>query len=774
MVLTRMPSLLTWLALTALACGLRAAESPDRLLAKCGVSWDSPSRDAFDSMPLSGWRGAGANVWFSDGALRLYLAHAAAYDADEVLRKIGALTLSTPGLDLAKPRAFRQELDLARGAIRIELTAQDGTTLSYRLQFGGETLLVDAKASRPVRIEVAYGSWRAKPQASSEDTVEVMDNALLATHRNRLNTRGARQAAEQGIPDKSRFNPALGRVYGCAIEARGGLAWARPRQARAAGWSGFEWPGLTSESAQHLIVVTLGAGQKVDPSTWIVRSKLLLEPEALAAVRAAAEQRWEDFWRRSFIFVQPDGKPSDPAFQVGRNYQLFRYMLACNQEGEIPLKFNGGIFTVEPRADRIPARLNNAEVGLPGAGDPDYRRWDHMFMGQNQRWIGWPSVAAGDADLIAPSLGFYRDRLTVAQARAANLKASGAVYPEYLSLSGHVYDQGNAQGLCKLPHLTYHFSMGLEHAWMALQSHLAGGTNPRPNLGWMLAQLRFFDSFYRARHLERFGTELGKDGRLVIHPANGLELVAGATNPAETVAALRALTAGLLDLTVLDAAEREFLTAFQERLPDLPLAQRKGYEVLSPATSWQKLMNGWELPELYAAWPYRLVGVTQPETVALARTTWNLLDEPRGENRQGICHKMDLSWQPTWVNMAALGWPDEAQRRALAKLSDSASPCRFPAFFGPGHDWVPDHNWGGSGMVGLQEMLVAPQARATGKIYLLPAWPKNWDVVFRLRAPGDTLINGEVAGGKLVRLDVVPDERRRDIVLPTGWSLPAR
>ena len=117
---------------------------------------------------------------------------------------------------------------------------------------------------------------------------------------------------------------------------------------------------------------------------------------------------------------------------------------------------------------------------------------------------------------------------------------------------------------------------------------------------------------------------------------------------------------------------------------------------------------------------------------------------------------------------------EEARKRALAKFSDAASPCRFPAFFGPGHDWVPDHNWGGSGMVALQEMLLAAEPSAKGRIYLLPAWPRDWDVVFRLRAPGETLITGEIAGGKLVRLDVVPNARLDDIVLPEGWSMPAR
>lgn len=762
------------LLLLSMATACPAAEPPERLLGKCGVVWDSPSRDAFDSMPLPGMRGAGANVWFSDGALRLYLAHAGAFDAEDVLRKIGALTLATPGLDLTKPRSFRQELDLANATIVVTIEAADGTKLAHRLQFAGETLLIETQSSRPLRLEVAYGSWRAKPQPGGDETVEILDNVLLFTHRNRSTTRGARLAVEQGVPEKLRVNPAFNRSFGCAIDASGNLTWGRPRQVRTTGWSGHEWPGTTCESDRHLITVTLGAGQKADPSAWVERTRMLLQPDTLAAVRSAAQERWAEFWRRSYIHVQPGAGAADPAFQVGRNYQLFRFMLACNQGGELPLKFNGGIFTVEPHPDRIPPRLNNPELGPPPSGDPDYRRWDNMFMGQNQRWLGWPGVAAGDADLTAPSLNFYRQRLQPAQARAANLKANGAVYHEYLSLSGYVYDQGTAEGLCKLPHLSHHFSMGLEHAWMALQSSLATGSDLRPQLPWIVAQLRFFDSYYRARNLERSGGELDVDGHIVISPCNSLELASGATNPIETVAALRALAAGLLETKALEPADREFIESFQSRIPDLPVAQRKGIEVLSPARSWAKLHNGWELPELYAAWPYRLVGVTRPETLPLARATWNLLDEPRGNNRQAVCHKLDLSWQPTWVDAAALGLVEESRKRALAKLADSASPCRFPAFFGPGHDWLPDHNWGGSAMVGLQEMLLAPQPSPGGKIHLLPAWPRDWDVVFKLRAPGSTTITGEVAGGKLVQLIVTPDERRRDIVLPEGWSMPAR
>lgn len=50
------------------ACAQAAIESDK-------VAWNSPSQDSLDSMPLSGRRGAGANVWVQDGSIWLYLAH---------------------------------------------------------------------------------------------------------------------------------------------------------------------------------------------------------------------------------------------------------------------------------------------------------------------------------------------------------------------------------------------------------------------------------------------------------------------------------------------------------------------------------------------------------------------------------------------------------------------------------------------------------------------------------------------------------------------------
>jgi hypothetical protein len=105
------------------------------------------------------------------------------------------------------------------------------------------------------------------------------------------------------------------------------------------------------------------------------------------------------------------------------------------------------------------------------------------------------------------------------------------------------------------------------------------------------------------------------------------------------------------------------------------------------------------------------------------------------------------------------GLTNEAARLALLKMKNAER--RFPAFWGPGYDWVPDHNWGGTGMIGIQEMLLQTDDK---KIILFPAWPKNWDTHFKLHAPYQTTVEAIIKNGKLEYLEVLPKERMKDVV----------
>jgi hypothetical protein len=302
--------------------------------------------------------------------------------------------------------------------------------------------------------------------------------------------------------------------------------------------------------------------------------------------------------------------------------------------------------------------------------------------------------------------------------------------------------------------------MGIEHAWMTLQGHGTMGIPLEQDLPWIAGTVLFYDSFYRAETRKRTGKELDDRGKLVLYPGNGLEFAGDATNPIDAVCALQRVTGGLLALGQLPGDLRARLQGIAGTLPPLPVGRRAGIESLLPAASWKTDYNKWEPIEMYACWPYRLVGVTKPETIQLGRDTWDTVPADRAR----LC-KQDYSWMANLANMAALASPEKAQERAIYKMANTAAPqARFPAFFGPGHDWLPDHNWGGAGMTGVQEMLLAPEPGPNGKLHLFPAWPAGWDVDFKLHAPGRTVVEATLEAGKLVKLKVTPESRAKDVV----------
>ena len=51
------------------------------------------------------------------------------------------------------------------------------------------------------------------------------------------------------------------------------------------------------------------------------------------------------------------------------------------------------------------------------------------------------------------------------------------------------------------------------------------------------------------------------------------------------------------------------------------------------------------------------------------------------------------------------------------------------------------------------------------KIVLFPAWPKNMDVHFKLHAPYHTTVEAELKNGKVTMLKVLPESRKKDVVL---------
>jgi hypothetical protein len=143
-------------------------------------------------------------------------------------------------------------------------------------------------------------------------------------------------------------------------------------------------------------------------------------------VRRETRNWWKAFWQRSFINIQP-GQHTQVAWQLGRNYQLFRYMLGCNAYGKYPTKFNGGLFTYDPV-------LTDSTLTFT----PDHRNWGGGTMtAQNQRLVYYPMFKSGDFDLLKPQLDFYLRLQRNAELRSETYwQHKGACFTEQLENFG--------------------------------------------------------------------------------------------------------------------------------------------------------------------------------------------------------------------------------------------------------------------------------------------------------------------------------------------------
>lgn len=709
--------------------------------------WTSQSENSVGSMPLAGGE-LGLNVWVEGDDLLFYIGHPDSRIEDQKLVKLGRVRLTlTPS---PFKQQFRQELDLAESCIRI---TGDGVELKLWVDAFDPVVHVEMESKAPVEARVAYESWRfaATPVAGGLEWVYRLDPARSDLAR-KLKQQQAEAIAGQMIADPLKNLTMGGRLVAPGLVAAGtgeGVYMKTPFKS---------WAVKTAQPVSKLdLRVLLRVAQDDSVEAW---RGALDRLQAAPADRQRTLAWWKEFWERSWIEINPGAKPEDTGWQVGRNYQLFRYLLAANRTGKSPTLFNGGIFTFDnPLPD---ARAFDA------AGPwPDERAWwGCLFMAQNQRWVYWPMLKAGDNDLLDVGLGFYRDRVPVAQAKARHfLGAEGTLFTESLDEYGLIAACPSGNGLEAAGHLTYHFTSMLEFAFMMEEQCRFAGRDPGPSLPMMLGVLKFYDSFYQQQTLKRTGQPLDANGKLVVYPGNSCEHGVGCKNHSDAIAGLQAIAEGLRALD-LPAADRAWLDGFSQRIPSIPVVEKNGKRTIALAESWQGIANPNEFTQLYTLFPFHRYGVGLPD-LDVARNTWKT-----GQPIQ----KEAMCWKYGNTGVAVLGLADEAQAYALKKFlwpfegngtkTVAHGNCaqfrpRFPAFWvAYPFDAFPDMDHGGTAMVGLQEMLLQTPG---DRLLLLPAWPQAWDVNFKLHAPKQTTVEGEVRAGKLVKLVVTPASRRRDV-----------
>lgn len=444
--------------------------------------------------------------------------------------------------------------------------------------------------------------------------------------------------------------------------------------------------------------------------------------------------------------VKATKEPLDPApaSRLTQALVLQRWIQACGGRGYWPIKFNGSIFTVPPKF-----------TGGPDF-DADWRRWGDCFWWQNTRLPYYPMLAQGDFEMTEPLFSFYLATLPVAEERVRAWyggKARGAWWPEVMTPFGSHANKdygwqrdGVAIDRVLCPWWEYARNQSLELLALMLDRwdyERSPGFVRTDLLPLARAALQWFETAYpRDEH-----------GRLRITPTQALETYwHGVQDDMPTVAGLHAVLPRLLSLPA-DLLTKDDVAAWQKLLqavPPLPLHEQGGVRMLAPAGAFDPRRSNCENPELSAVFPFRLFGLDRPD-LELARAAF-----ARRHDR------FTNGWPQDGQVAALLGLVDEARANLLAKAQNHNRNHRFPAMWGPNFDWCPDQCHGSNLLDTTQRMLLQCEGK---RIRVLPCWPREWNVAFKLHAPNRTTVTVTWRNGKLEQLEVAPESRRADVVV---------
>lgn len=736
--------------------------------------WDRPSANAGESMPC-GAGDIGLNVWVEGEDILFYVARSGAFDETNSYLKLGRmrLTLSPSPFGAGKP--FRQELSLTDGEMTI---SADEVSVAIWADVASPVVHVSVESKAPVAVTATLESWRLKDRdylpaempmhraydgapvtpRQIADEVRFAEGGVLSVHTNGDETVFDLLVEQQGLQavKDQLYNPLIGLGFGVLMRGKG-FAAAGTVQGRYASTDFTGWRLASGAGRSHTLQLYAHVAQALSRELWNEGLKRLVAQDAgAAASRARSRTWWRDFWSRSFIAIQPGAGADSQPWRIGRNYQLFRHQLGTNANAMWPTKFNGGNFTVDPEYIDPALKLS-----------PDFRAWGGgEFTAQNQRLVYWPMLKSGDSDLMKPQLDFYRRIHATAELRTATYWGhKGACFVEQIENFGLCCGQewgwkrdwsrpvAKLKGVEDSAYVEYQWDTVLEFCLMMLEAGRFAGADVARDLHFIDSCLTFFDQHYRMEYKRISGSELNA-GKLVLYPGTACETYKNALNSVVTIAGLDAVLRELLRLpdTLIGPALRTRYTAMRETLPAIPMRTMGGKRTIAPAQLWDRIQNV-EIPQLYPVFPYDQYGVGRPD-LQVAIDTWH-------HGVENADQKDIKSWHQDAIFCARMGLTDEAAKLTAAKMDDGGR--HYPTFWGPGHDWVPDHNWGGSGMIGLQEMLIQTPGDA---IHLFPAWPRDWDVDFRLHAPGKTRVDASLKGGKLTALSVTPASARARVVLP--------
>ncbi len=689
------------------------------------IIWNGVSEDETASFPFGNGEVAG-NVWAEKDGIYMYLARNDCFSELGRLLKTGELKLSIDSCMLNNDCV--QKLDLENGIIEIT-SPKLNIKVFADSQF--PVIWIHGHLNTPSNVTIEPIIWRDSPHMIAEgekhsaynlhrypgdfpfpesaDKVFNFNDCAGFFHHNDTSTYEFtlknNHLTSIGVQD-----PISNRTFGAMFQGSN-LVQTEEGILKS-----------TTPVSEFTVKVAVTSYPDCSPEDWKAKTfSVFSESDEPDNAEIRTKAYWNEIWERSYLRI------STPDTVTGKKitdfYNCQRWITLCAGKSFYPLKFNGSLFTPSPEKAKDDTDFS-----------PDYRPWGECFWWQNTRLPYFPMLKTGDWETIRGLVAFY-DSLMPAFKEQARVYygTEGAIIPETITQFGTFaasdYYIGNEEIGAANMYTRHIFQDPLELIHMMMDCYRYSGDEKFLRDEIIPMSEEFLDFFISYAKIDSLG-------KMRLRNTQSLETYwYGVENDLPSIAGLHTVVKDFTTLsdTLISASLAEKIDYLKKFLPDIPVVtDEQGNKMFSPAEKFDPKTCNAENPEMMMIFPFELCNFTS-EDIDIGRRSF--------ENRKFKRYK---GWAPDGQLAARLGLTDEAKKDLLLKMEGQNKAFRFPGYFGP-YDWIPDQDHGGNFMITLQDMVMQAY---DGKVYLLPAFPKDWNVQFRMAVPGNAYVWGNYVGGK--------------------------
>ncbi len=707
------------LILLALGLGAQAASGPEGLawVAPNDVVYLAPAREGWEGLPLGNGT-LGAQMWQPEEGLlfQLNTPLSGVYGG-----ALGRLRLKTDQSMFAGLTRYRQTLALGTATVSTDIDTRSGTIhFTACIPTGQDALIVEFADARTGQVAVVMEleTWRKSAVCRVKNGVLLVTDTLTCS----------------GQPDY-RFALALA-VDGASAtpEATGSIARLQ----------------ISGGTFTAFLAVAGTREAKGDVAEEALAKLATLRRQGFGATSRANADWWAGFWARSYVSLSSDDGAAD---YLANLWYLHLYAMAAGSRGELPPKFNGGLWT----------------------DDYDVREWGRGYWHWNTQESYWPLFAANHLELNKPYQQLYWNMLpAVKDATTNTFNLPGAFFQETVGFEGPAKvapRPADAPDGVKRPTTRTQtgmiFSTSAEIAMQFWWAYLYDGDTAflRDRAYPLMKEVATFYIGYLQKDAE---------GRYFMWPSNAHETYLFVKNPTPDLAGIRYLFPALLEASRILGVDENLRPVWQDRLDHLspyPLDKEKGIILpYEPKPGETRPAENGENPELFPIGVFPLITVGSPDYDLAVKTFLA---------RRNVCA---YGWTTDGICAARLGLADdpvpyvEGRASSLPRLlilhaeRYQNHPSGLQDYYSRQPAVHPYLEGSGTFATALNEMLLQSWG---GVIRLCPALPKSWNAVFKLLAMGGFEVTATAVKGKVTEVSVF--SRRGGLVqMVNPFDGPAR